>query len=284
MGRVPHTCSSGGTKTPAKHAESLPNGYHHGHDGFTLIELLVVVAIIAILAGLLLPALAVAKSNANRAVCIGNLRQVGISIRTYADDNIGMIPYGPKAPPFVSPADLYPSTGAPTSLLSLNNGSPVALGLLLTNHLARQPKALFCPGADQPLRADVELARVGVSQAQGSYYYRHGGSTNLFDPPGTNPIPATLRLDNLGLNRIGSPIRALAIDVQFIAPPELADFNVTTRTHHRQLFSDVLYSDGHSVALKNLNGTLTVNSTDYSALRNSFGRILEVLEQADQER
>ena len=242
-----------------------------------------VVAIIAILAALLLPALVSAKIQANRAVCLGNLRQLGISIRTYADDNLGLIPYGPQAPPFISPADLYPSTGAPTSLLSLSTGDPVALGLLLTNHLARQPKALFCPGADQPHPADIELARVGRGQAQCSYYYRHGGNTNLFDPPGTNQPPPTLRLDNMGINRLGGAIRSLAIDVQFLAPPDLANFNITTRTHHQQRFSNVLYSDGHSVSLKNRDGRWTVNTTNYSALRSSFGRILELLEQADQE-
>ena len=86
--------------------------------------------------------------------------QIGIAIHSYAGDNDGRIPYGPKAPPFVSPSDLYPSTGAPTSLLSLQSGAPAALGLLLAQQLATQPKVLFCPGTDQPLDANAELAKV----------------------------------------------------------------------------------------------------------------------------
>src|SRR4051812_41478755 len=61
--------------------------------GFTLIELLVVIAIIGILAALLFPALGKAKESGNAAACINNLRQIGVALQLYAQENNNRLPF-----------------------------------------------------------------------------------------------------------------------------------------------------------------------------------------------
>jgi prepilin-type N-terminal cleavage/methylation domain-containing protein len=243
-------------------------------SGFTLMEVLIVVAIITTIIAILLPALGYSRRSAFVTVCLTRQSQLSSGIYSYVLDFGRKIPFGPTAPPG-SLTNFYPITGCVTSLISLDNGAPVGVGLLLDKYLARNPEAVFCPGSDQPFDAAKQLARVGTAQAQGSYFYRHGSNFSFFAPPNTNQV----RIDNLGVNRNGKLIRALAVDTNLLVNPNYAMFGIYTRTHHQRELSNALYSDGHSATLRNDAGQTDVplDGVPHTAL----GRILEVLEWAD---
>jgi prepilin-type N-terminal cleavage/methylation domain-containing protein/prepilin-type processing-associated H-X9-DG protein len=82
---------------------------------FTLVELLVVLAVIAILAGLLLPALVKTKEGGKSTVCLGNLHQIGIGLQLYVQENQNLLPVmqniGTNGPP--------PTNGPPINVVLL---------------------------------------------------------------------------------------------------------------------------------------------------------------------
>src|SRR5690349_10891085 len=69
-----------------------PKPPRSARSGFTLVELLVVIGIIAVLIGILLPTLNRAREQSRSAVCMNNLRQLGIAYMMYANDNNGWLP------------------------------------------------------------------------------------------------------------------------------------------------------------------------------------------------
>src|SRR3981081_2801681 len=66
---------------------------HRCHPGFTLIDLLVVIAIIAILAAMLLPALSKSKLKAQGIMCMNNMRQLTLAWLQYGHDSSDRLPY-----------------------------------------------------------------------------------------------------------------------------------------------------------------------------------------------
>jgi prepilin-type N-terminal cleavage/methylation domain-containing protein/prepilin-type processing-associated H-X9-DG protein len=192
---------------------------------FTLVELLVVIAIIAVLVGILLPALAKARAQAQEIQCMSEIRQFGMGLQMYVDQNKGQLPqkgpggtntgndsFGPAGgvigvndpslwfnaiPPFVNQKSYYDmlvwAQGIPgaTALQNGHEGPPIPLPHAGDNSV------FICPVQAMPGSYDLNTGGNGGDQysTDGNYFVLNGPNVSTATPHG---------VDSYGVLQLGS--------------------------------------------------------------------------------
>jgi len=164
--------------------------------GFTLIELLVVIAILGILMAILLPVFASAREMARGRTCLNNLRQIGLAIAMYCEDNAGRLPMVSKLAPYY---DITVS-GAVQPLFQPDRYLHDCLG---DGGYITDRRIWFCPsvGAD-------ELVRPAGSGIMPPITFEESGTTYSFHCRTAPKVTPHIQISGMLIDWIADPSRA----------------------------------------------------------------------------
>lgn len=197
----------------------------HRHRAFTLIELLCTIAVLAILAGLLLPAFGPTKAKTQNAACLNNLRQLGIAARLYADDNQERLPS----------AEILPT-------LPIDPQNPLPrICDVLADYFGKAPR----PGTNSPAVFKCPMDNKGRYTAQGSSY-EWNAELNGHRIDGTRTDYAFLLLEK------GNPAAGITNFVLTFPPATTPLFLDYDAFHPRRPKpgKNVVFMDGHATVLE----------------------------------
>ncbi len=163
---------------------------------FSLVELLVALAIIAVLAGLLLPALGRSQAKAHNAACLNNLRQLGIATRLYSDDSQERLPSAEILP--TQPIDPQHPLPRICDVLASYVGRTAGTNTdsaTVFKCLADKMGRFAAEGSSYEWNADLNGHRIDETRTDSAFLLLEqgnpsGGITNfvLTFPPGTTPL------------------------------------------------------------------------------------------------